>query len=407
MKIKDILDETYIALSANKVRSGLTILGIVIGISSVIIMMAIGAGAQGSIESSIKSIGSNLIIVRPGAQRGTGVQVSSGRGSAKTLTNEDALAIEAEVSQITGVTTEVTTRAQVTARGKNTNTSILGTKPNYLEVRNLEIDLGVFISDQNLKNLAKVVVLGPSVRDDLFDAGSDPVGQTIKIKGIQFKVIGLTKSKGGSSFGNQDDVIFMPVTTAQKFLVGDNFVSTINIAALSSDTMTDVQQQISDLLLVRHKIDDPLEADFNIQNQADIVATASSITQTFTILLSALASISLLVGGIGIMNMMLATVTERTREIGLRKAIGARRRDISLQFLVEAIVLTFLGGLIGVLFGFLVSYSVSWLGILEAQVSLSAVLLAFSVSAVIGIIFGYYPARRAAALNPIEALRYE
>jgi ABC-type antimicrobial peptide transport system permease subunit len=224
---------------------------------------------------------------------------------------------------------------------------------------------------------------------------------------MEFKIIGVTKTKGGSGFGSQDDMIYVPLTSAQKFLVGDEYVSVINIQAESADNMSEVQQAVTDLLLTRHKIMDASLADFNVMNQADIVATASSITQTFTILLAAIAGISLVVGGIGIMNMMLTTVTERTREIGLRKAVGAKKKDISVQFLAEAVMLTFSGGVAGVVLGWLVSFLVTYFGLLETKVSLTAILLAFGVSAFIGIVFGYYPAKRAAGLNPIEALRYE
>ena len=274
-------------------------------------------------------------------------------------------------------------------------------------MRNVEIDQGSFISDQNLKNLSKVAVLGPTTRDDLFGSSSSAIGQTIKIKGADYKVIGITKAKGGSGFGSQDDMVFIPLTSAQKFLAGDDYVTTISVQATDASSMSTIQQQITDLLLNRHKIKNAQLADFNIMNQADIVATASSVTNTFTILLAAVAGISLVVGGIGIMNMMLTTVTERTKEIGLRKAIGAKRHDINLQFLTEAVMLTFIGGLIGVFLGWSVSFGISYFGILQTKVSVSSILLAFGVSAVIGIIFGYYPARRAASLNPIEALRYE
>lgn len=407
MKIADIFQETYFSLSSNKARSGLTILGIVIGIGSVIAMVSIGQGAQGSIQSSIQSIGSNLIIVTPGAQRGAGFQVSSGRGSARTLTQSDADAIAEEITDAKAVAPELSGRYQATSRGKNTNTSVIGTVSAYPAVRNIEIELGSFISDQHLKSFSKVAILGPTTRDDLFGEGADAVGQTIRIKGMEFKVIGITKSKGGSGFGSQDDMIYIPLSTAQRFLAGDRYVSTISVQAKDSESMTSVQQQITDLLLVRHKISDPQSADFSTMNQADIVATASSITQTFTVLLAAVAGISLLVGGIGIMNMMLTTVTERTKEIGLRKAIGAKRRDISSQFLAEAVALTLIGGIIGVALGWSLSFAVTTLGLIQTKVSLSSVLLAFGVSAAIGIIFGYYPARRAASLNPIEALRYE
>ncbi len=407
MKFSDILQETYTALSANKARSSLTILGIVIGISSVIAMVSIGQGAQGSIQASIQSIGSNLIIVMPGAQRGPGIQVSSGRGSARTLTQSDVEVITKEVTTALAVAPELSGRYQITSKGKNTNTSVVGTNGAYPEVRNVEIDLGTFISDENLRGLSKVAVIGPTTRDDLFGEGAEVVGQTIRIKGIEFKIIGVTKSKGGSGFGSQDDMIFIPLTSAQRFLAGDSYVTTISVKAPDAESMTAIQEQITTLLLANHKISDPQLADFSTLNQQDIVATASSITQTFTILLGAVAGISLVVGGIGIMNMMLTTVTERTREIGLRKAIGAKRRDINLQFLTEAVALTFIGGLIGVAFGWSISFAVTYFGILQTQVSLSSVLLAFGVSAAIGIVFGYYPARRAAALNPIDALRYE
>ena len=382
-------------------------LGIIIGISSVIAMTAIGQGAQGAITSSIQSIGSNLVLVTPGAQRGPGFQVSSGRGSSRTLTQEDADAVIQQITSAEAIAPEISSRYQVTAKGKNTNTSVIGTVANYPKVRNVEMDEGSFISDQNVKSLSRVAVLGPTARDDLFGTETEAVGQKIRIKNIEFNVVGITKVKGGSGFGSQDDMVFIPLSTAQRFLAGEAFVTTISVKAQDSNSMTDIQQQITDLLMTRHRISNPQLADFSTLNQADIVATASSVTSTFTILLAAVAGISLIVGGIGIMNMMLTTVTERTKEIGLRKAIGAKRRDISLQFLIEAIALTFIGGLIGVGLGWLISFGVSYLGILQATVTTSSILLAFGVSAGIGIVFGYYPAQKAAKMNPIDALRYE
>lgn len=403
----DLFEETYAALVSNKVRSGLTMLGIVIGIGSVIAMISIGQGSQSSIESSIESLGSNLIMVTPGAQRGVGIQVSQGRGSAQTLTIGDAKAIKSEVSSVADVASELSGRYQITAKGTNTNTSVIGTTPSYLTIRNVEVEEGVFVSDQHVSSLAKVVVIGPTVRDDLFGEESSAIGQSIRIKNIDFKVIGVTKAKGGSGFNNQDDMVFVPISTSQQFLSGSDIVSTIYVQATDNEIMSTVQTGITDLLLSRHKITDPTLADFSTLNQADIVATASSVTSTFTILLGSVAAISLLVGGIGIMNMMLTTVTERTREIGLRKAIGAKGRDISLQFLTEAITLTFVGGIIGVIVGWLISIGAHQFGGIATKVSWSSVALAFGVSAIIGIVFGYYPARRASKLNPIEALRYE
>ncbi len=407
MKTADVIRETYAALAANKIRTGLTMLGIVIGIASVIAMVSIGQGAQSSIQNSIQSLGSNLIIVSPGAQGGPGTQVSGGRGTAKTLTQADAEAIASDVTSVQAVSPELTGRYQVTAKGTNTNTSVVGVTSAYPTVRNLDIAEGTFISDQNVKSLSKVAVLGPTARDDLFGTDAEATGQTVRIKGQQFKVIGVTVAKGGSGFTSQDDMIFVPLTTEQKLLAGEDYVTNLSVQAASAGVMTQVQSDITTLLLERHKISDPASADFSILNQNDIVATASSITGTFTILLAAVAGISLLVGGIGIMNMMLTTVTERTREIGLRKAVGAKQSDISRQFLVEAVALTLTGGLLGVLLGTLISVGVNALGLISTSISIGSVLLAFGVSTAIGVVFGYYPATRAAKLNPIDALRYE
>jgi len=407
MKTKDILEETFMALSSNKIRSGLTMLGIVIGIASVIAMTAIGTGAQNSISASIQSIGSNLIIVSPGAPRGVGQQVNQGRGSAKTLTLADVESLKT-IDGVKAVSAEVSSRIQVTAKGTNTNTTVDGVTSSYPDVRNLEIDTGTFITDQNNQNGAKIAVIGPTVVTDLFAGDSNlAMGQIIRIKGNQFKIVGITKAKGGTGFQNPDDMVYIPLSTAQRYFSGDQYVTSISVSALSADVTSQVQADITSKILENHHISNPTSADFSTMNQADIIATASSVTGTFTMLLSAIAGISLLVGGIGIMNMMLTSVTERTREIGLRKAIGAKRRDVNIQFLVEAVMLTFIGGVIGVVLGWGVSFGITKLGILEAQVSISSVLLAFGVSAFIGIVFGYYPAQRASKLNPIEALRYE
>jgi len=409
MKIPDLIEETYLALASNKVRSALTMLGIVIGIASVIAMVAIGQGAQSGIQASIQSSGSNLVIVTPGTQRGVGVQISAGRGSAQTLTQADADAIQKNIILAKAVAPELTRRFQVTAKGTNTNTSITGTTPSYPEVRNIQVDQGTFISDQDIASLNHVAVIGPTTRNDLFGPDTSAIGQTLRVNGIEFKIIGVTVAKGGSGFNNPDDVIYVPLSTAQRYLFGSAtaYVTTVSVEASDQDGMAVIQQQINDLMLQRHKISNPALADFTVLNQADIVATASSVTNTFTLLLASIAGISLFVGGIGIMNMMLTTVTERTREIGLRKAIGAQREDISNQFLMEALALTFIGGATGILLGCTVSWGVSTFAGIASQVSVSSILLAFGVSAATGILFGYYPARRAARMNPIEALRYE
>ncbi len=407
MKIRDLLEETYSAVTVNKVRSGLTVLGIVIGISSVIAMVSIGQGAKGSIESSIQSIGSNLIMVTPGVQRTVGSTVNAGRGNSQTLTKADADAIKIEITLAKAVAPEVSRRYQVTMKGKNTNTNVDGTTADYTSVRGVEIDLGSFITNQSVQSASKVAVLGPTTRNDLFGESVNPVGQSIRINKVDFKVIGVTKAKGGSGFTNQDDMIFVPITTAQRFLTGNEYVTTISVEAPDQASMASVQESITSLLLTRHKISDTTLADFTVLNQQDIIATASSVTNVFTILLASIAGISLLVGGIGIMNMMLTTVTERTREIGLRKAIGGKSRDISLQFLAESVLLTFIGGFVGVVLGWLIAKAVTQFANIATQVSISSVLLAFGVSAVIGVVFGYYPARRASKLHPIQALRYE
>jgi putative ABC transport system permease protein len=408
MILSDLFQETYSAVTVNKARSGLTILGIVIGIGSVIALTSIGQGASASITSRIESIGSDLIQVTPGAQRGPGEFISSGRGSAQTLTLSDSQAIKSEISLAKAVASDVSRRYQVTAAGTNTNTQVVGTVPDYATIRNLQVADGQFITDQNVEGSAKVAVLGPTARDDLFGTdATDAIGKTIRINKIIFKVIGVTVAKGGTGFGSQDDMIFIPISTAQTFLSGNQYVSTISVQAQDQNSMKDLQQAITDLLLARHNISDPTQADFSTLNQTDLLATAASVTGTLTLLLGAIAGISLLVGGIGIMNMMLTTVTERTREIGLRKAIGAKRADISLQFLAEAVTLTFLGGIIGIIFGWTAAYITTKFFSINTSVTAYSVLLAFGVSAAIGIVFGYYPARRAARLNPIEALRYE
>lgn len=404
--LSDLFKETIWSLAGNKVRSGLTILGIVIGIASVIAMVAIGQGAQNSIEKNIEAIGSNLIMINPGSQRIGGI--SQGGGSAQSLTMEDMNAIKNEVENIKAIAPAVTKRAQAKAKGNNTNTQVIGTTEDYLTIRNVNMDSGSFFNEQQLKGSSKVAVIGPSVRDDLFGENSDPVGKTININRMDFTVIGMTVSKGGSGFNNQDDVIYVPITTAQHYLSGNDYLNNISVAAADQNSMAAVQDQISTLLLTRHKISDLNNADFNIMNQNDIIATATSITGTFTMLLSSIAGISLLVGGIGIMNMMLTTVTERTREIGLRKAVGIRKKYINLQFLAEAVALTFIGGILGVIVGWAMSLIIAhFVSNLTTSISLSSILLAFGVSAGVGIIFGFYPARRAANLSPIEALRYE
>jgi putative ABC transport system permease protein len=407
MKTKDLLEEVFSAIFGNKVRSSLTVLGIVIGIGSVIAMISIGQGAQQSITDNIKSIGSNLIIVSPGFNRNQG-PVNAGRGGAQTLTLEDSDAIAGEVANVSAVAPTVSRRFQIIYKKNNTNTSVDGTTPQYQTVRNVELDEGRFLTDSDIVSGARVAVLGATTKMDLF-ADDEALGEKIKINNIEFKVIGITKAKStGGGFGSQDDRIIVPVSTYQKSLSGDKYISSIYISANDSDeAMTEAQTDIQDLLLKRHKIKSTDEADFNITNQSDIVSTASSITGIFTILLSSIAAISLVVGGIGIMNMMLTNVTERTKEIGLRKAIGAKEKDISRQFLYESIFLTLIGGILGIILGWLISFGISTFAGITTTVTTYSIVLSLGVSSVIGIVFGYYPARRASKMNPIDALRYE
>ncbi|OGI85816.1 hypothetical protein A3A01_00415 [Candidatus Nomurabacteria bacterium RIFCSPLOWO2_01_FULL_39_17] len=402
MKIIDIAQETYSSLSTNKVRSGLTMLGIVIGIASVIAMVSIGNGAKASIQSSIEGLGSNLLTIIPGVvQPGRGI-VSSGRGAAQTLKNDDIDVVKT-IDGVMAVSPEVSSRFQVVAIGNNTNTTITGVIPDYIAVHNIEIANGSFISDANNRNIGRQAVLGATVATDLFP-DQDPLGKTIRIKKVNFTVVGILVAKGGAGFSGPDDMIFVPLSTMQKILSGMDYLSMMAVSVTDKNQMAEVKDLTTNALIEKHNI---VEADFSIISQEDILGTLTTVIDTFTLFLAAIASISLLVGGIGIMNMMLTTVTERTKEIGLRKAIGAKRKDINVQFLAEAVMLTFIGGFLGIVLGWLMSFIVTSTGLVATQVSFSSVLLAFGVSAGIGIVFGYYPAHRAGMLNPIDALRYE
>lgn len=407
MDTSELIASAFEALNLNKLRTALATLGIVIGIGSVIALVSLGQASQQSVQSQIESLGANLLTVIPGAQSSGSVRGAFGSNTTLTYDDAQAIATSPQITTVKTVSPELSQRGQVTTGSTNTNTQIYGVTSTYQTVRNVTMAEGSFITDAQNQSLSKVAVLGPQVVSDLFGANTDPIGQSIRVNKISFQVIGVTESKGGSGFANQDDIVFVPLFTAQKLLYGVDYVSNISLEANSADVMTDAQNQVGYLLLARHHLSDPSKADFSILSQADILGAVSQVTGTFTALLSGIAAISLLVGGIGIMNIMLVTVTERTREIGLRKALGAKKNNVVTQFLVEAIMLTIAGGIFGMVIGIIISYIITSLISLPFVLSWSSVFLAIGVSGGIGILFGWYPARKAAGLSPIEALRYE
>jgi putative ABC transport system permease protein len=393
------------ALRRNKLRSSLTTLGIIIGVASVVLMVAVGNGAQARIESQVAALGQNLLTVFAGSRRSGAV--NSGLGSASTITLADADAITREVTDVVAVSPEVSTTAQAIANGRNWSTSVAGESPDYLKIRDWKLAAGSMFTEREVRSAAKVAVIGSKTANQLFGP-LNPIGQSVRIKNIPFVIIGLLESKGAGMGGqNQDDRLIIPYTTAMKRITGERYLRSINLQIGSSDRMEVAQEQISSLLRQRHRLLPGRDDDFNIFNQKEIADTVNSISKVITLLLGAVAGISLLVGGIGIMNIMLVSVTERTREVGLRIAVGAQASHIRLQFLIEAITLSLFGGLIGVLFGVGASKLVGVVADFKAVVSIGSILLAFSVSSAIGIFFGFYPATKAAAMDPIEALRYE
>ena len=407
MDFSETLQSALEALTLNKLRTTLATLGVVIGIGAVIALVSLGQSSQKAVEAQIQSLGSNLLTVMPGAQTSGGIRQAA--GGITTLTYDDAKAILAssQISSVANVSAELSRRAQVTAGRNNTNTQVLGVTPAYQEVRKITLSNGSFVAQRDVDGLNKVAVLGPQVVTDLFGEGANPIGETIRINRMSFRVVGITAPKGGSGFLNQDDMVFIPLTTAQKQLFGVDYIGSISIEARNENMMNQARDEVGYFLLDRHKLSDPTLADFTIFSQEDVLGAASQVTGTFTALLSGIAAISLLVGGIGIMNIMFVTVTERTREIGLRKALGAKKKWVIAQFLSESVILTIAGGILGMILGTVLSFVIANLINLPFTVSLSSVILAVGVSGGIGILFGWYPAQKAANLSPIEALRYE
>jgi macrolide transport system ATP-binding/permease protein len=404
-ELKESLSMALVSVFLNKLRSFLTMLGIIVGVGAVIAMIAIGEGASAQITARISQMGSNLLMVRPGFQQGP---ARSAAGAQITLTVDDALAIANECPSVAKVDANVNRNAQVVYKNKNANTNITGATPNYPEIRNFPVAEGSFITDEDNRLERRVAVLGKTVVEELF-GDQDPIGEYIKIQRSIFQVIGVMSEKGGSGFQDQDDVIFVPLLTAMKRLLGVNYVRTINVEAKSRNVMAQAQTEVTNLLRERHKkyILPGQEDDFTVQSQSEILSTVQATSKTFTLLLAGIAIVSLIVGGIGIMNIMFVSVTERTREIGIRKAIGAQRRDILGQFLIEAIIVSLSGGIIGIGLGMGVSKIMGRFGGWNTVITPGSVLLAFCFAFAVGLFFGFYPARKASGLNPIEALRYE
>jgi putative ABC transport system permease protein len=407
MRFGDLMSETIVSLTGNKVRSGLTILGLVVGIASVIALVAIGEGSQAAVTQRFQSVGANQLRVQPSSPNASSGQVRRAAGDVQSLTLADAEAI-AQLPSVSAVSPQSTSFAQLVAGASNLNAQLMGVLPAYADINNLTTSSGNFITEHDYASDTKVAVLGYQTAIDLFGEGIDPVGKRVRAGTMQYTVVGVLEEKGASGLGQTDSAIFVPLSTFMRFVSRSDYVSTIVVTVSDQNQIDTVQTSISDLLLERHKIADSTLADFRIMNMADLMSAVTQTAGTFTTLLASIASISLLVGGIGIMNMMLTTVTERTREIGLRKAIGADEGAISAQFLAESVTLTLIGGAIGILVGWgVAAFLAPRLLSTQAVVSWKAIVLAAGVSALIGVIFGFYPARRAARLNPIEALRYQ
>jgi len=402
MRLGSTLIVALRALRRNKLRSMLTALGIIIGVGAVIAMVSIGNGAKAQVEAQVAGLGQNVISVFSGSSMGGGMR--GGWGSAPTLTLEDATAISREIAGVAGVSPEVRDRNQILANGLNWNTQVNGEGPDYPAIRSWPLTSGAMFTEQDVRSVAKVAVIGQTVVDQLFP-GQDPIGQTLRIRNIPFKVVGVLASKGFNLFGqDQDDTVLVPYTSHMKRLSRRTALNSILVQAVSADAIDRVQQDITDVLTQRRKGKEP---DFTVRNQVELAQAATATSRTLTLLLAAIAGVSLIVGGIGIMNIMLVSVTERTREIGLRLAIGALGREVLLQFLIEAVTLAALGGLIGI--GIATGASFVLAGVMGVPYLFDPMInvLSFVFSACIGVVFGYFPARRAAQMDPIEALRHE
>jgi putative ABC transport system permease protein len=403
-----MLSEAWHAMGANRLRTFLTMLGMVIGVGAVILMMAIGEGAQQSIKRSIDSMGSNLFVILSGSSSASGSRSGSGNSSALNINDANAVGDLEDIAAIAPISTG---NAQIIFSGNNWNTSIIGTSPTYFSIRGWNVDSGELFSDADIRSANRVALIGKTVAENLFGDDIDPIGKTIRIKKSPFMILGVLESKGQSFDGrDQDDTIIVPITTAQRKLFGNQIPGSVRMImaqAKSEKYMGVAEDAINDLIRQRHNIRENAESDFSVRNLTAMAKTASETAKTMSMLLGAIASISLLVGGIGIMNIMLVSVTERTREIGIRMAIGAREKDILLQFLLEACVISIVGCVIGIALGLGGSLIVKKMVGAEILISMRSIVLAFSVAASVGVFFGYYPATKAAKLHPIEALRYQ
>jgi putative ABC transport system permease protein len=402
-----IIRVAFRALVRNKMRAALTMLGIIIGVSAVIARVSIGQGASASVQAQIESIGTNLLFVSAGAQNVGGVRSGTGDTGTNTLTVDDLEAIKREVPSVSMVTPSVNARSQLVAGNMNWNTAVTGVSEQYPEVRKWPVQSGSFFTDADVRTAARVIVIGQTLGDSLFP-GTDPVGQDIRVMNLPFRIVGVMASKGQDPQGrDQDDVAFAPYTTVQKKILGRDRIQIAYVSAISQDATYTAQSQITDLLRQRHKLTANEPDDFTVRNMSDIAEAANETSKTMTILLACIAGVSLLVGGIGIMNIMLVSVTERTREIGIRMAIGARSSAVRSQFLIESIVLSLTGGTVGIILGVVLSLVIPAMLGWPTLVSMMAIVGSVLFSAAVGIFFGYYPARKAASLDPIEALRYE